>query len=340
MPGPNGIQGGQPLPPVSNPAVDNPPDLGIPAVVPNGANPGPENEINNPQDPAVNPQQEPVDPGLDQAIQNNPQNQLAGGNGQAEGFVARHELQTGKDWDLTKAKGLLELTQKSVERIKADVSGTKLIDGFANEMKQAVNSAIQAHPGGQVEPLVQDLRDLIETLAELKHLRAGLVKDIKDGSENPDADQALAEIRKSLRVFRYSVQKTVNEALPFWVHVEKMGTLEGAMRSIQNAFADKPITKEIFNQISEVERRAAALTGAIAHKMADIAPEIALPVIPNKFTLVSSIGNTLELSHRTNDQIRGYQDAKSNESRLRGMLEPITKKGAATRSRSLPASAR
>ena len=337
MPGPNGIQGGQPLPPVNDPAIDNPPNQDIlndEAVNPeneinNLQNPdvNPGDGINNPQDPAVNPQQEPVDPGLGQAIQNDAPNQLAEGNGQAQGFAARHEVQTGKDWDLTQAKGLLELTQNSVNRIKEDVSGTRVINDFANEMMQAVDNAISAHPGEQTEALVQDLSDLIATLGELKHLRKGIVKDIKDGSGNPDPDQALADIRKSLRVFRYGVQKTINEERPFSGHIDQMGHLEGAMRSIQNAFADNPLSKETLDTISELERRAAVLTGAIHNKLAAIAPEQQRPLMPDKFTLMSTIGKTLKLSHRTNDQIRGYQDAKSNESRLRGMLEPITRKG-------------
>jgi len=325
MPGPEGLGGSLPF--FNDPFSEYLLNQDIQSLSPNEGAEGSGNEVSNPQNPVVNPHQEPVDPGLDQAIQNNPQNQLAGGNGQSEGFVARHELQTGKDWDLSSAQGVLELTQNSVNHIKESVSGTKVLNDFATEMKQAVNTAIRAHPDKDSEPLVKDLSDLIETLGEIKNARAGLVKGIKDGSENQDPNKALAEIRKGLRVFRYSAQKFLNKEHANSRLIDKMGVLEGAMRSIQNALGDNPVTKETIDRINQLEIKAVVLTSAIRDKLGAIAPELQRPLMPDKFTLMSTFANALELSHRTNDQIRGYQDAKSNESRLRGMLEPITKKG-------------
>ncbi|MBQ7650678.1 MAG: hypothetical protein IJS15_06940, partial [Victivallales bacterium] len=51
------------------------------------------------------------------------------------------------------------------------------------------------------------------------------------------------------------------------------------------------------------------------------------PRIPENLWLKNTIGDTLELSHRTNDQIRDFQDRDYTTSTLRGIVGPMAQKG-------------
>ncbi|HBC70242.1 MAG TPA: hypothetical protein DCZ56_07895, partial [Sutterella sp.] len=247
--------------------------------------------------------------------------------GQAQGFVAQHQLQTDKDWDLSNVKEMLELTQRSVDHIKDSVVGDKVIEDFRQQMVTAVQAAVRNLPRNQIDTVMKDLIDLMGTLNELKKARGALAQSISDGGSTQDPEKALAEIRTSLRLFRYSMQKAALKEFPESQPVDKMGIMEGALRSIQNAFSNMPVTSQALRQIAALEQRVQTLTTRI-HAAFDVRDQpAALPMVPNKFTLMSTIGDTLKLSHQTNDQIRSFQDSKSTGSWLRSQLEPISKEG-------------
>ena len=280
-------------------------------------------ESRTPGQVAILPEQN--DPGMEQTIQNGLPS-LSGGSSSASVFAAKHKVQTPKNWDLTKPSHVLEIVREAVGHIKDSIRGEALIQNFANEMKHAVITAIGAHPDA-APVLADDIADLIETLSLLKSARAGLAKHIPDGGDAKDPKAALSAIKKGLRAFRYQTQKTVSAMHPGSDYVEKMGIVEGAMRKLQNAFSDTVVSQEKLELISTLESKAAEKTAAILEQLQKIDPNLPRPALPEKFTFLSQIGETLDISHRTNDQIRTFEDAQSSDSRLRGMLGSIAEKG-------------
>ena len=270
------------------------------------------------------------DPGIDQAINGGGQSILNGGQS-ASNLVAQHQVSTGKDWDFSHAKGMLEIVQQSVAHIKDTVSG-KAIGQFTAEVSAALNSYIKAHPEltrEQTQVLVDDLKAMLQAAGEVTAARSELVRKIPDGSDYKDPETALAAVRKGLRSFRYQTQVAANAMNSDAYNVQKMDVSEGAMRGIQNFFTGTKtvVTQEKLAQIQTLEARFEEKAGQLLQKLQTLAPDQPCPQMPENFRLSATIGDTLELCHRTNDQIRGYQDKKSTESTLRTMLEPICEKG-------------
>ena len=303
------------------------------------------NEINNPTGNDIEQNSEPRlsappspsisqnglnDPGIDQAINGGGQSILNGGQS-ASNLVAQHQVTTGKDWDFSHAKGMLEIVQQSVAHIKDTVSG-KAIGQFTAEVSAALNSYIKAHPEltrEQTQVLVDDLKAMLQAAGEVTAARSELVKEIPDGSDYKDPETALAAVRKGLRSFRYQTQVAANAMNSDAYNVQKMDVSEVAMRGIQNFFTGTKtvVTQEKLAQIQTLEASFEQKAGQLLQKLQTLAPDQPCPRMPENFRLSATIGDTLELCHRTNDQIRGYQDKKSTESTLRTMLEPICEKG-------------
>lgn len=265
------------------------------------------------------------DPGVDHIL-NHPSHSIHEPNNQASNFVAQHQVQSGKDWDLSRAKEMLGLVQESVAHIKETVSGGA-IGKFTGEVSAVLNRAITEHPGQDYQPLVNDLKDLLQAAGELKAARSELVKGITDGSDIQDPEAALSAVRTGLRQFRYQTQKAVIAMNPGGNIVQTMGVAEGAMRGIQNLFSGTVVTKAMLEQIVQLEDRLASKVADIQNKLQAIDPNLSCPQLPDNFRLLSTIGDTLELSHRTNDQIRGFQDKRATESALRTVLTPVCKRG-------------
>lgn len=266
------------------------------------------------------------DPGLAQAIRQN-QPHLGGENAQGAGFAARHQVTAGHNWDLSKSEELLKLTQKSVEEIKSSVDGSAKLDEYANQLKEQVNRALLAHPA-KAQELTEQLQDLIKTVHDIKEARHALTDGIKDGSD-PDLkpEKALKQIRSSLRVFRYSMERALQKAGVPGFESGTMVKSELFMRGTQNLFSSHKISQE---QITEVMRQETLLKLQLKdlnETLRSLDPNLSAPDLPMEARLQESIGGTLELSHRTNDQIRNYNDQKSTESYLRGMLDTLAQKG-------------
>lgn len=138
------------------------------------------------------------------------------------------------------------------------------------------------------------------------------------------ARDSLRAIRDTMRLFRYCTQKALEK---FNLEAGKMETLEGLLRGMQNAFssADGVSTddiEKIFILENELAEKFAGLRNLL-HETPNAPP----PKIPAKVLFAESIGDALELSHRTNDQIRGYFEATRSSSNLRAMLSDIGRKG-------------
>ena len=69
----------------------------------------------------------PPDPALAEAIVNGEGPNLQPGNNQGEQFAANHTV-TARNWDLNSANGMLDTARRSVEYVRAVVTGTELDD--------------------------------------------------------------------------------------------------------------------------------------------------------------------------------------------------------------------
>jgi len=285
------------------------------------------------QDPAVanDPSQAvqigmPQDQHLDEVVENGIGPDLQPGNGQGQQFVANHAVSPGRDWDLHTAEGMLDTARKSMAHIRSVVSGEAAFREFDASLGAAVARAAAEHPGAGAAELADAYSEFKQVLGELREVRGALMAAVKDGSDCKDPNKALAQIRKTMRVFRYELQKELAKV----GHASgKMDFNEGNLRAIQNTFTFGVGSKvsETFARLLSLEARFDEVLGGLLGQLKALDPAHAVPEQPPGLRLADVAGDALELSHRTNERIRDYQDAYATESTLRGIVGPLVENG-------------
>ena len=282
-----------------------------------------------PQGPGpVDPPRVEGDPAIDNVVRNGAGPDLQPGNGQGAHFAANHEVGPGRDWDLNSAEGMLDTAQKAVANIKTTIAGRQGLDDFDRAVSEAVARAAAAHPENvdAVERLATSLTELKTLLRAVGAARDALTAAVKDGSGAKDPREALAEIRKTLRVFRYEMQVQLGR---LGHAAGQMDMYEAALREIQNAFTFKVGSKveEDFPKVVRLERELSAKFAELQDRLRAVDPQARPPEAPQGMWLADVAGQALELSHLTNDRIRDFQDADGATCVLRDIVGPIAEKG-------------
>ena len=268
------------------------------------------------------------DPAIDNVVRNGEGPDLQPGNGQGARFAASHTVGAGRDWDLKSAEGMLDTARKAVANIKTTIAGRQGLDDFDRTVSEAVARAAAAHPENidAIERLATSLTEFKTLLRALGAARAALTAAVKDGSGVKDPREALAEIRKTLRVFRYEMQVQLARV----GHAAgQMDMYEAALREIQHAFTFKVGSKvgEDFPKVVRLERELFAKFAELRDRLAAVDPQARPPEAPPGMWIADVAGQALELSHLTNDRIRDFQDADGATCVLREIVGPIAEKG-------------
>ena len=296
------------------------PNLGIGPLIPNGQ------EVPDEQDNRVVAEVK-HDPAIQKAMVKGVGPDLQNGNGQAVQFAAQHQASPGRDWDLNSASGMLETAQKAVAKIKKDVAGAEKLSELDRTVIDTIAQISNAHPQGGMDSLLQSCTEFKTILNELKQARAALTDAVKDGSgAGGDPRKGLDEILKTLRVFRYEMQVEFGKK---GLEIGKMDGSEGTLRKIQHAFTFKvgsKVPETLFN-VMLLEHQLNNKLSEINVKISKIAPNTPPVKAPNGLWLVDTVGDVLELSHRTNDQIRDFQDTDKATATLRDIVGGIALKG-------------
>ena len=274
-----------------------------------------------PEDNVVNQDQENLQIGNEHNNEVNPQQQPQVQN-QA----------VGKEWDFSKAEGLKDLVKNSYDNIRADIKGDKYIEELEDTLTQKYEDLTQNNPvlKNQLENVYNDLKN---QLTRLKEARSQLSSGLPESSTlSSDPNEALAQIRKFLRVFRYETQSSL---LKINNNTQKMGIIERTFRGIQNLFTfgiNHKVTKNEIVNVNSLEDDVARLlqqfNNIITNENVGHENVRQEPVaIPQKFNLRNTINDTLEISHRTNDQIRRYQQRSDDYTRIHEILGPAVDSG-------------
>ena len=282
--------------------------------------------------PPNQPQVVPVanDPVVNQVVENGAGPALQPDNGQARQFAANHEVDAGRDWDMKSADGMLDTAQNAVRYIKKTVSAVESFGAYDAAISDAVAREInetQTESHQTRQALAQSLMDFKGLLLELKAARASLVAAIKDGSGAIDSRAGIAQIRKTLRVFRYEMQVELAKTDPARWGMERG---EGFMRKVQHTF-DFGVGSKVAESFANVMRLEALIDAKVAEMTASLkalrpeAPQ--LPPPPPQLKLATVAQDVLELSHRTNDQIREFEDVDATSAKLRNVAGMIAAKG-------------
>ena len=274
----------------------------------------------------------PQDVARTDAVENGNGLNLQPGDGQAEQFAVNHQVASGRDWDMNSAEGMLDTVHESVAHIKKQIAGAEVIDSYVNSLIEAAAHTANAHPDMDIQGLSEDIASLKQIAIQLKEARAMLASVIKDSSGEKDPREALEQIRKTLRVFRYETQKALDV---FNLDSGKMGINEGNLRGLQNLFTfkiDRHVGVSDLTSIFQAEKQLTEKIADIRNRMREVdrgtvPPPPLPPVMPPNLLFKNTIGDTLELSHRTNDQIRDFQDRDYTTSTLRGIVGPLAQKG-------------
>lgn len=238
----------------------------------------------------------------------------------------------GKEWDFSKAEGLKDLVKNSYDNIRADIKGDKYIEELEGSLTQKYEDLTQNNPvlKNQLKPIFDQLK---EQLTSLKEARRQLSLGLPESSTlSSDPNEALAQIRKFLRVFRYETQSSL---LKINNNTQKMGIIERTFRGIQNLFTfgiNHKVTKNEIVNVNSLEDDVARLlqqfNNIITNENVGHENVRQEPVaIPQKFNLRNTINDTLEISHRTNDQIRRYQQRSDDYTRIHEILGPAVDSG-------------
>ncbi len=313
-----------PLPPISVGTYQN----GIPPLGPSelsgpGGPQGP--DPSDGANPAVH-VAAPPDPDLDAALENGGGPDLQPNSGQGRQFVANHAVAPGRDWDLHSVEGMLETARKSMAHIRAVVSGEAAFREFDASLGAAVARAVAEHPGTGAADLADAYAAFKQVFGELRNVRGALMAAVKDGSDCKDPNKALAQIRKTMRVFRFELQQ---ELAKVGHEAGRMDLPEEALRTIQHAFTFGVGSKvsETFARLLSLEARFDEALDGLLDRLRALDPANAVPEPPAGIRLADVVGDALELSHRTNERIRDFQDAAATESTLRGIVGPLVEKG-------------
>ena len=238
----------------------------------------------------------------------------------------------GKEWDFSKAEGLKDLVKNSYDNIRADIKGDKYIEELEGSLTQKYEDLTQNNPvlKNQLERVYNNLKN---QLTRLKEARSQLSSGLPESSTlSSDPNEALAQIRKFLRVFRYETQSSL---LKINNNTQKMGIIERTFRGIQNLFTfgiNHKVTKNEIVNVNSLEDDVARLlqqfNNIITNENVGHENVRQEPVaIPQKFNLRNTINDTLEISHRTNDQIRRYQQRSDDYTRIHEILGPAVDSG-------------
>ncbi len=270
----------------------------------------------------------PPDPALSDVVENGVGPDLQPGDGQMLQFGAAHSVSAGRDWDMNTAEGLLETVRNSVAHFKEQISGKKAIDNCVNAAIETAARLVACEKivGDDVDKVADDVAELRRISDELKAARAGLLAGISEG-DGASAMEKLDGIKKALRVFRFETQKALDE-LGF--EAGAMGFNESNLRTIQNAFTfgiDYHVEKTDFEKIADLERELEGKLRQLSEKL-DSAAFSAVPKTLSKAAkFFDNVGAALELSHRTNDQIRAFQETDSTAATIRDIVGEIAEKG-------------
>ena len=275
--------------------------------------------------PVGQPPVAPNDPVIHQAAVNGVGPDMQPGAGQGANFAANHAVGAGRDWDMNSAEGMLETAQNAVAHIKGNIAAADVFDAFNRAITEAVNRAVVAHPEADIQGLTQALAEFKAVLAQLKEARGELTAAVKDGSDAADPRNGIAQIRKTLRAFRYELQREMGKA----GHAAgKMGFNEGNLRGLQNLFTF------VGSKVPQTYARIVGLEDAFAEKLTEVRNRlreidraVPPPAPPPELRLENVAPDVLEISHRTNDQIRDFQDADTTASTIRGVVGSILETG-------------
>lgn len=269
-----------------------------------------------PEDNVVNQEQENLQIEIEHDNEVNPQQQPQVQN-QA----------VGKEWDFSKAEGLKDLVKNSYDNIRADIKGDKYIEELEDTLTQKYEDLTRNNPvlKHQLENVYNNLKD---QLTRLKEARSQLSSGLPESSTlSSDPNEALAQIRKFLRVFRYETQSSL---LKINNNTQKMGIIERTFRGIQNLFTfgiNHKVTKNEIVNVNSLEDDVARLLQQFNNIITNENVRQEPVAIPQKFNLRNTINDTLEISHRTNDQIRRYQQRSDDYTRIHEILGPAVDSG-------------
>ena len=293
---------------------EEPADIGNPV---NPVNPEPLGQINQ--------QNVQPDPQLDNVANNGVGPDLQPGGGQGRQFVAHHAVAPGRDWDLHTAEGMLDTARRSMAHVRAAISGEAAFRSFDETLGAAVARAASEHPEAAAR-LTDAYAECKQVFGALRDARAALMAAVKDGSDCKDPNEALAQILKTMRVFRFEMQKELSK---IGHAAGRMDQYEGALREIQHAFTFGVGSKvsETFARVIALEARFDVALATVRDRLQEIDPTNPAPEPPPALKLANVVGDALELSHRTNERIRAFQDAAATESTLRGIVGPLVEKG-------------
>lgn len=287
------------------------------------------NAPNEPNGPEVVPP--PPDPALDGVIVNGEGPDLQPGNGQGAQFSANHTV-SARNWNLNTANGMLDTARKSVEYVRAVVTGTGAFRAYDEELGAAVaeanaNAALSAEDR---EGLLNAYQEFKVAQRELRNARASLMDAVDIGKDCPTPEKALEKIQKTMRVFRYELQKELGK---LGHEAGKMSFNEGNLRAIQHAltFGVKSNVAETFARVMELETRYNAAIADVRNRLREMDRTRLPPVPPQNLMLASVADDALQLSHITNDRIREFQAEQSTESTLRAVVGQIAEKGGSRR---------
>ena len=289
---------------------------------------GPQNQGPGVPDPAIpDPAvvQPPPDPELDAVAENGAGPDLQQGGGMGPQFDANHTVASGRDWDFNTAEGVLDAARKSMAHVRSAISGEAAFRAFDEELASAVARAAKDHPGSAGD-LADAYAAFKQVFGMLRQARAALMDAVKDGSDCKTPKDAMDQILKTMRVFRFELQM---ELAKKGHAAGKMDPYEMAMREIQHAFTFKvgSKVKETFARVAELETQLDGVLENVLARLREVAPERPVPAVPPELKLANVAGDALELSHRTNERIREFKDQAATESTLRGIVGAMAEKG-------------
>lgn len=175
--------------------------------------------------------------------------------------------------------------------------------------------------------MLNSLTKLKEDIANLRGARAKLTKGLSSSAEENDPMAQLQIMKKTLRVFRYETQKILNKNNPGF---KQMDFFEGKLRGIQNLFTfgvKEHVSEQDFEDIKALESKLESDLTDLNSKLQRINSEYGKVCLPDDFALESTIEDTLEISHRTNDQIRIFEKEHAHKDVLRKIITPYAEKG-------------
>ena len=244
------------------------------------------------------------------------------GDGQAENFVANHVVTSGRDWDMHTAEGMLDMVRNSMGHVKKQIAGKDALDALGRKVWEAIGAASNAHPAASNE-LSKAFVEFKMTLDALKAAREKLVRNLDLGKDIADPRKAIAHIQKQMRVFRWDLQLNLQR---HGIAGGDMGRMEDFLRGFQNMFTKVVIGGSV-GRVLNLERALDDKLGEISNRLRELDRNTHPFVLPREAKFASAACPALEISHRTNDQIRDFWDEDRSSSVLRGIVGPLVEKG-------------